>query len=129
MGELMKTCQTYWAKIFVGFRSKYEDTPDFIMEGRRDRLEGMCKGYCDEVGLCVTITDTTFIYKDGNEPGAIIGLMNYPRFPEEKGLRMEDTKIRKHSMKLAEYLMVAMNQYRVSIMYPDETVMLENEEL
>ena len=42
--------------------------------------------YCDEVGLCVTVTDTWFIYKDGNEPGLIIGFISF--FAENHRVRL-----------------------------------------
>jgi hypothetical protein len=34
-----------------------------------------------EIGLCVTVTPTTFIYTRGAEDGVAVGLTNYPRFP------------------------------------------------
>ncbi len=37
-----------------------------------------------KVGLCVTIEPTTFIYTGGEETGYVVGLLNYPRFPQEK---------------------------------------------
>ena len=41
-----------------------------------------CRKYCLEIGLCVTITPTTFIYTGGEELGVEIGLINYPRFAD-----------------------------------------------
>ncbi len=37
--------------------------------------------YCNEKGLCVTMTPTSYIYTNGQEAGFIVGLINYPRFP------------------------------------------------
>lgn len=37
--------------------------------------------YVDDVGLCVTVTPTEFVYTGGCEPGIVVGLVNYPRFP------------------------------------------------
>jgi len=34
-----------------------------------------------KVGLCVTVTRTTFVYTGGEESGLCIGFVNYPRFP------------------------------------------------
>lgn len=47
------------------------------------RAEQICRAYCDEIGLCVTVTPTHYIYKDGQEQGVVVGLINYPRFPSE----------------------------------------------
>jgi hypothetical protein len=32
----------------------------------------------------VTFTETSFVYEDGDEPGIMIGFINYPRFPSSK---------------------------------------------
>lgn len=37
---------------------------------------------CLREGLCVTIEPTTFIYTGGEEAGYVVGLLNYPRFPQ-----------------------------------------------
>lgn len=41
-----------------------------------------CREYCMEVGLCVTVTPTNYVYTGGEETGAIIELINYARFPK-----------------------------------------------
>lgn len=41
----------------------------------------ICQAYCDEIGLCVTLTPTSYVYTGGAEDGWIIGLINYGRFP------------------------------------------------
>lgn len=41
-----------------------------------------CRKYCLEIGLCVTIAPTLFIYTGGEEFGVEIGLINYPRFAD-----------------------------------------------
>lgn len=117
----MKRCDSYWANIYVGLRPHYEKTNFDFMSHIRQQAIQTCQKYCDEVGLCVTVTDTWFIYKDGNEPGLIIGLINYPRFSTTKD------RIQELSENLAQQLMKLCNQNRVSIVYPDETIMLENE--
>lgn len=47
-------------------------------------IEQHCQQYCNVVGLCVTVTETNYIYSGGSEKGYIIGLINYPRFPKEE---------------------------------------------
>ena len=41
-----------------------------------------CRRYCLEVGLCVTVTQTEYVYSFGAQSGVIVGLINYPRYPE-----------------------------------------------
>ena len=77
--------------------------------------------YCDEVKLGVTFTKTEFIYVNGNEPGVIIGLINYPRFPDT------NQNIKDKAFELAKKLMVELNQNRCSVVCSDKTYMFENE--
>jgi len=53
----------------------------------------------------------------------VVGLINYPRFPATKA------QVQEHAMNLAEILLKKMEQQRLSIVYPDKTVMLTNEEV
>jgi len=46
-------------------------------------VEPICRTYCDEIGLCVTVTPTRYVYTSGAEDGFAIGLINYGRFPSE----------------------------------------------
>lgn len=110
----MKTVDTFTATIAVGFKNI--DTG----EERSDRMaRSICQDYCDDVGLCVTLTETEFIYKDGNERGCLIGLINYPRFPSTPD------KILGHAMDLARLLLDAYCQYKVSVICSDRTYMIE----
>lgn len=46
-------------------------------------IKQVCREYCYDVGLCVTVQPIDYIYTGGEEKGAIIGLINYPRFPAD----------------------------------------------
>lgn len=63
-----KTETTFWAKIY--------------MAGSIETIKNVCRAYCLEIGLCVTVKEVLFIYTGGEEYGVEIGLINYPRFPE-----------------------------------------------
>lgn len=43
--------------------------------------EQVCREFCFEVGACVTVTKTNYIYTGGEESGFIVGLVNYPLYP------------------------------------------------
>jgi hypothetical protein len=107
---------TFTAQIYVGFREGYTNVFHNIEEAK-----AICQEYCDTPGvhLCVTVSPTDFIYKDGREPGCVIGLINYPRVPEEKVL------LQAKAFYLANALMTAFKQNRVPIVFPDKTVMIE----
>ncbi len=114
------TVPTFTASIPVGFRVGRSGQPATRVHSIDEAME-VCQAYCDEVGLCVTVTPTTFIYTKGREPGVLVGLINYPRFPSTP------EKIREHATALAERLRAGLEQWKVCIVCPDETVMLGNE--
>lgn len=105
---------TYTATIYVGLREGYSER----IVDPKDALDWL-QSFCDQGGCCVTVTNTEFRYKNGSEPGVIIGLINYPRFP------MTPEKIREQAKTIASEFLARCKQQRVSIVYPDSTVMLE----
>jgi len=109
--------KTYTATIYCGLKDGYKgELSLFYTKYIKDYIDNRSGG------LCVTCTPTTFYYNKGEEPGIIVGIINYPRFP------FSEEKIKSLSLELAEELMVKCKQYRVSIVFPDETIMLENKE-
>jgi hypothetical protein len=103
------------ADIFVGLRSR--DTGRVFSDVD---VYAICQSYCDSKGLCVSVTKTTYIYTQGNEPGVIVGLINYPRFPTTA------SKMFDMVMELSNELMTQLDQYRVSFNYGGHTYMLTN---
>lgn len=90
--------------------------PVSIFIAGNSSIEVECAAYCDEVGMCVTVTMTNFIYKGEEEEGYIVGLINYPRFP------LAPDQIWAHAEALAERLRVAASQESYTIQSPDKTV-------
>lgn len=78
--------------------------------------ETMCLAYCDEVGLCVTVTETTYCYTGGEEAGVIVGLINYPRFPSTPDAIWQQAE------DLAARLCTGLAQKSYTIQAPDKTV-------
>jgi hypothetical protein len=72
--------------------------------------------YCDEVGYCVTVESTYYVYKGGSEHGIRVGLINYPRFPSDP------STITKKAFEIAEKLRVGLNQESYSVETPLETI-------
>lgn len=108
---------TFTATIYVG--SYVNETKKTI---KRSVVEETLKAYCDSVGFCVTLTDTQFIYSEGSEPGFIVGLINYPRFPKTKKDIME------HAFVIAFMLKTVCKQQRVSFVTDSKTYMLSDKE-
>ena len=65
----MKDSDSYWVKIYLA--------------GPIEEAKQIIRREAKEIGLCVTIEPTTYIYKGGEEEGYVVGLINYPRFPKD----------------------------------------------
>lgn len=74
------------------------------------------RGYCDDNGFCVTVTETRYVYKGGFNFGVIIGLINYPRFP------LNPDELWAHAEKIGALLCRRLNQESYTIQAPDKTV-------
>ena len=105
-----KETPTFSCTIFVGLREGYDGPLH-----SSDDAAALIQEYVNEVGLCVTVTPTTFLYTRGREPGLIIGLMNYPRFPSSCEY------LRHHARELAKRLRARLGQNGVSVAFPDIT--------
>jgi hypothetical protein len=101
---------TYQATIYCGMLGEQEWTA-------KD-AEDICQRFVNERSLCVTVTKTDFIYNGGREPGFIIGLINYPRFPSNPLV------IKERALTLAALLKKRYQQKRVTVVCTDETIML-----
>jgi len=110
----MKKAKTFQATIHCGLKNRATGYISSVKYAK-----GICQKMVDETGWCVSCTPTDYIYTDGHEPGVIIGILNYPRFPEP------EASLRCKTIDLANRLLVGLNQLRLSIVFPDETVMLE----
>lgn len=86
-------------------------------------IKQTCRMYCMEIGLCVTVQSTNYIYTAGEESGAVIGLINYARFPSSPD------EIKQKAETLARRLMIACCQRSFSIVTPDESTYYQRSEL
>ncbi len=114
----MKTNKTFTATIHVGLKIRSTSTIQSY-----SRADTICQEFVDEIGECVSFTPTNYIYTKGGEPGVIVQFIQYPRFPKE------ESEIKKRALDLGELLMKGLSQHKVCVVFPDVTVMLENEEL
>lgn len=114
----MNSAYTFTATIYLGLREGYSSIAHSM-----DEVEAVCQEYCDKIGLCVTVTPTKYIYTNGNESGCIIGLINYPRFPDHF------ENILDRAFDLAKILMKEFKQTRISVLTPFQTYMFEESDL
>lgn len=111
----MKISNSYNIQIWVGLREKYTEKIHTI-----DDVRKICEFWVNSAKHCITITPTEFWYVGNNEPGVIIGFIQYPRFPIKK------KELRKKAHCLAYMLMKQLNQNRVTITTPNKSYMLKN---
>jgi hypothetical protein len=89
--------------------------------GDPSRIRDLCQKWCEK-GLCVSITPTSYSYKFGCERGAIVGMINYPRFPKTEEQLCDEAK------RLALYLMNSLSQGSCSVVTDKETIWFSRRE-
>lgn len=62
-----KSCDTFTARIYIA--------------GNYTTIQQVCAEFCEN-GFCVSVQPCSYIYKYGQEEGAEVTIINYPRFPE-----------------------------------------------
>lgn len=87
-----------------------------FIAGSAREAQTICREYCDAVGLCVTVTETLYIYTDGEECGVIVGLINYPRFPADLA------DIERRAFELGDMLRERLGQQSYSVQTPERTI-------
>ena len=111
----MRKEESYNIQIWVGAKEHYDGATY-----NKEYVENILQTYCDNVSFCVTLTETTYIYKNGKVDGFVIGIINYPRFPSSKEVLFS------HAYAIAVILKDKLKQFRISITTPQETFLLED---
>jgi hypothetical protein len=106
----MKTVDTFSVTIYTGAKEHYNGTIHSY-----DEAKEILQKYCNINPLCVTLKQIKYIYKDGNEIGFEIGLINYPRFPSTP------EKITNKTIEIAMIFREKFNQFKVSIETSEKT--------
>jgi len=117
MSKLETIERSYSLNLFVGFKEMDTDVVHTLVE-----VHDILRPFLIENPCCVSVKEVEFWYTGGAEPGVQIGFINYPRFPREP------KEIADIAHKLAQVLMKAFRQYRVTIEGPQWTTMLSNPE-
>jgi hypothetical protein len=102
MKPLIKQARSFPVTIFMG--------------GKYHKAIKVLKNYCDDIGCCVTIKPTLYIFTDGEEHGIEVGLINYPRFPSDAATIVNKAR------EIAELLRVELKQESFSIQTPNDTI-------
>jgi len=100
----MRSCPTQYARIELG-----------LAAGRRQDVLDEIDATAVQLNLCVSVTSTRYVYAGGGEDGLVIGLLDVP------GRR---TVKRETALGLARRLLGPAGQHSVSVVFPDETVLV-----
>lgn len=101
----MKTLRepTFWARIYIS--------------GPLNVIEQVCRDFfMNDTECCATVDPTKFIYTGGEQTGAVIQLINYPRFPSTPAV------VQATAERLAKKLLIATHQIAALVMTPHETI-------
>ncbi len=91
-------------------------TAKIYLAGDIELIKTACRKYCLNVGLCVTVTPTLFIYTGGEEYGCEVGIINYPRFPSTPH------KLQETAIELAALCRDAAFQHSYLVLTPEDTI-------
>ena len=117
MSYHIKKNANYEARIYLGSCLGYNG-PQFSFEELRAVIGEFQKSGIDTCNP-VRITPTTYVWADYQEAGWEIAVINYPRYPKSH-IVLHD-----FAYNLAALLLEKFQQQRISIVLPDEIVMLE----
>lgn len=89
-------------------------TVEIYIAGALMNIERICSGFCMS-GLCVSVEPVNFIYTGGCESGAVVRLVNYPRFPSSPD------EIRVKARALADELIAGCHQWSAMLVDQETT--------
>ncbi|GAB3975978.1 hypothetical protein GCM10028806_34750 [Spirosoma terrae] len=110
----MKIERTFRATIHVGLQEGYDQYRIHDLE----EVYQICQEFVKETPSCVSVTPTQYVYVDGQEPGAIVEFIQYPRFPTDENMILH------RALTLAHLLMERFKQQKVCVITPTFTYMI-----
>lgn len=88
---------------------------DIHVAGELSVIEQVCRRYCQQTGWGFAVQSQRFVYCGGQEDGARIGIVDYPRVPRS------NEELWQKARDLARLLLVECCQHSVMIEGPDVT--------
>lgn len=110
------TCENYEVKIWIGSARGYNGKKFLLKTLLKKIGEFQTQG---DKPVSLRVTPTTYIFKDYMENGWEIAGLNYPRFPKTS------EEIDDFMMKLAQFLLIELEQNRITISDATHAVTLE----
>lgn len=112
--------KTFQASILIGLEKGYTQKRIFEDEVFQTvRRFQLVNSEERNIFLSASISDCNIVLNNQNEPHFKIDFINYPKFPLEENVMKESI------ISLSKKLMITHHQNRIIIVFPDETIMLE----
>ena len=90
-------------------------TAEILICGDFGDAKRVCRRDCNDVGLCVTIIPSEYVYTGGAESGIIVRLIHYPRFGAKQGAILDKARA------LAELLRKELGQDSYCVLHKSYT--------
>jgi len=103
----------------IGYSKQHYDKQHLI-----NKLQEYQKQRIDEASiyLSASVSECNIVLSGQDEKHIKLEFINYPKFP------LEIDVFKKEIIRLVSYMLNALQQNRTVIVFPDETIMLENDE-
>ena len=112
--------KTFQASIFIGLEKGYTQKRIFEDEVFETvRKFQLVNSEERNIFLSASISDCNIVLNNQNEPHLKIDFINFPKFP------LEESVMKENVISLSKELMIKHNQNRMVVVFPDETIMLE----
>ena len=97
------------------------ETIKIYIAGNEQNIKDCCKEFCNNIGFCVAVSESDYIYSFGSETGFEITIINYARFPSNYNDLLEK------AISLARFLVASAYQRSCSIVTSKESIWLHHE--
>lgn len=118
-----KVIETYWCYFLIGSNRGYDTTTLITEEELLKHITNFQNKYWKESCSVNVAPNNTIVFQDYKEMCYKVEAINYPRFPKT------ERDIYEFMLTLMEYLLVNLDQQRITLVTPHKSVMLENTQL
>ena len=118
-----KVVDTFWCYFLLGSNKAYDTNTHIALDEVLKHVKTFQEKYWKDSVSVVVTPNNTVVFKNYNESCYRVEAINYPRFPKT------EKEICEFMLTLMEYLMLNLDQQRISLVTPSKTVMIENTDL
>lgn len=115
-----KIVDTFWCYFLLGSNKGYDISTIITFDEVIKHISNFQTKYDGESVSVNVAPNNTIVFKDYKEMCYRVEAINYPRFPKT------ERQIAKFMLTLMEYLMINLDQQRITLVTSDKSIMLEN---